>query len=497
MYRIALRHWALAQDGVLEIPRLETPLTKADTQAQVDQADEIRKTFFLEGGGNPKHALELYESAGNHGNVKGMVRAAAMWSTGAVSRGPGTTKVRKNVKHAMFWINKALRADPDFPEALNVRGDLWLDSKGKRGKAYKSALDLYTKSAQLGDVDGIFRIGRLWHSQMQAATTRARKRKCCKNAIKELNKAVEGGSAQAASLLGSIYENDGQDDDIAIVTQETEGGDNPVKKATELYWLSMDRGSAQGTNDVAACYEVAYGDVIGNFDLAKELYEQAFKMGHLGAAANLALLYELGGKGCFMDRIDGNEAFKWYNTGHAMGCPVATYYLGSVYDNGSIAERNPGLAERLMVAAIHFAEDSGNDLDIIARANSDLFGIYATKVVMNTEGADQARKEIWNRFGKSSGNSKLAKLRKELATIVSASVDGNHSHADMVSWPIARESAKETLGPRNYEAVMRRAKIILQDIRVRRLKNVEVATDVEYLLHIVGEQGLAKLGLEC
>lgn len=445
-------------------------LTSEECEAYVHEAHLLLQDFYKENGSNPRDVVELLDQAASSGSLVAMARLGQIYVKGIIGIAPGALRIRRNFSKALHYVTMALKEDSSYPPALNIRGDLWMISRGKRSTVTQKAIRLYKKSALQGDADGQCKLGQWWLSSFAYAATESRRRTCLQNAMIELKKAVDMNSGKAASLLGSIYENDGgmqiYNETIDLVEGRAMSFHERSMKAKGLYFQSMNWNCAEGTNDVAACYEVAYADVERNFDMAAELYRRSFELGHLGAAANLALLYELGAKNKFRDRVDRELALKWYKIGNRVHCPVATSHLASVYDNGTLAEENKTAAERLYEAAINYADDRGKDLDIIPRVQEDLSALYITKALLQKPDANEAIKKLKKMRcnSKSQGAQKVASAKKHLGWLAAAELDhGLYGH--MQSAQLAIPSLVSLLGEKNAAEVVLYVRTLCEDVK--------------------------------
>lgn len=481
-----------------KLPRFESAtLTNDECSILVREADLMALDFYKEDGTNPKNVVDLLDRAGRSGSIEALTRLGRIYLKGVLGLAPGAVRIRRNFGKATSLCNTALRINPDYPAALNLRGDLWLCSSGKRSSKTQKAFRLFKKSAAQDDPDGQCRLGQWWMSSFVYATTDTRRRNCLKSAIIELEKAVDMDSGKAASLLGSIYENDGEFPIYYEMVDAHEGRHLPdqerVMKAKGYYFQSMNLRCAEGTNDVAACYEVAYADVDRNFDMAAELYKRSFELGHLGAAANLALLYELGAKHSFPERVDGTQALKWYNVGYKVHCPVATHHLAFVYDNGSLATEDKNAAERLYQAAINFADDVDRDYDIVPKAQDDLSALYITKALLQKPDASDAIKKLKKMRcnTKGQGTIKVAAAKKHLGWVAASRLNPA-LYGHMQSAEEALPNLVKMLGEKNASDVADYVRKLCANVRS---DSADVTSIKEKLSRIVDEQILSMIGL--
>lgn len=105
---------------------------------------------------------------------------------------------------------------------------------------------------------------------------------------------------------------------------------------------------------VLLVFQFLFADVEYNFDMAVLTYEKGFELCYASAAANLALLHDIGGKDA--GRRDTELSWKWYAIGTKVLCPSSTYRLGGViYNHGKFKPRDVNLAVKLYEKAIQLA----------------------------------------------------------------------------------------------------------------------------------------------
>jgi len=150
------------------------------------------------------------------------------------------------------------------------------------------------------------------------------------------------GSGLAATEMGTMYDNDSNDDLILQVITAHEGRelteDEREKKAEMLYKKSIYEDDCPlGYNNMAVCYDVGFVSISPDANKSISMYRQAFEMGYAGAADNLGVLYEEGGSPpMFKDCIDHQQALIWYKKGSLCECPLATLHLAEWYDKGKV-----------------------------------------------------------------------------------------------------------------------------------------------------------------
>lgn len=464
----------------------------------IDRADELRSRLFHEDGPDPREPFNIYMAAASKGSATAVCRAADMLRAGAVGVSPTSKRLEPKPLDALNLVTDVLESTPDCTEALNVLGDIWMEGACGRPKK-KKALELFTRSAELGDVGGIYRKGAWYFDAMTTASAASRKTRHCKKAVELLKQGIDGGCGLSASMLGHLYEIAGRSQVIRNVLIE-DGNDTDLDRiVVGLYKKAMELGAGVGYNNMAACYEVGYGGLEANFEMARDYYKIAFMKGHAPAADNLALLLELGGRGKFRDHINTQEAVKWYKLGHRARSPTATYHLGNTYEVGVNAPMNKRAAESLYLEAIQFAHDSDADSGVIRDAEADLFGLYATRLLLDDGERSEWEGKMHRHYGRQHGNSKLAVIRGDLALVVGP-LEG---WKNCVSEPcgkeleLARERLDNSLLHENFTALSRRVSSLRNDV-VRALQEgdkQEVIGKGAQLIRLVGEENVAHLGL--
>lgn len=175
----------------------------------------------------------------------------------------------------------------------------------------KKAQACYEKAAGFHDKYSAYEVGK--YKLEQAETEEA-----VKEAAKWLQEAMKDGSGEAASLLGTLYEN-GAD---GIV--ETDG-----KRAMECFEKGMELGDGESTAALAFYYDKGVG-VVPDKEKAKALYEKAIALGDEDSLMTLGLLY--------LDENEDEKAFPYLLKSAEMGRPEAQYLVGHMYLYGKGVE---------------------------------------------------------------------------------------------------------------------------------------------------------------
>lgn len=213
-------------------------------------------------------------------------------------------------EEGMKWLTKAA-----FYEYWRGLYDL--------GKAYeeasvgfsneKKALACYEKAAGFRDKYSAYEVGR--HRLEQAKTKEE-----VNEAAKWLQQAMDYGSGEAATLLGTLYES-GADGIIGV----------DVRQALACFEKGMALGDGESAAELAFYYEKGLG-VSPDKEKAKSLYEKAIALGEEDSVLTLGLLY--------LDEKEDEKAFPYILKTAEMGFPKAQYLAGYMYLYGKGVEAN-------------------------------------------------------------------------------------------------------------------------------------------------------------
>lgn len=213
-------------------------------------------------------------------------------------------------EEGMKWLTKAA-----FYEYWRGLYDL--------GKAYEEdiigfadetkAQACYEKAAGFHDKYSAYEVGKYKLDQAETETE-------VKEAAQWLQEAVKYGSGEAATLLGTIYEN-GADGIVEI----------DMNKARECFEKGMELGDGESASELAFYYHKGLG-VTQDKEKAKELYQKAIDLGDENSIMNLGFLY--------LDEKEEEKAFPYILKTAEMGLPEAQYLVGSMYLYGKGVEAN-------------------------------------------------------------------------------------------------------------------------------------------------------------
>ena len=194
-------------------------------------------------------------------------------------------------------------------EELLEKGELYDDVINKNNLNYKKAYEHYKAAAELGNMDAVARLGRLYLDGKGVE-------KDIETAISMLKQAAEAGSARGQTTLGWCYYNG-------------EGVVQDYGKAVELYKKAAEQGYAMAQNNLGCCYQNGKG-VAQDYGKAVELYKKAAKQGLLFAKGNLGYMYKYG----YGVAQNYDMALKLYKEYAASGNAWAQREIGHMYENG-------------------------------------------------------------------------------------------------------------------------------------------------------------------
>ena len=183
-------------------------------------------------------------------------------------------KAEEDAKKAEEEAKKKAEEDAKKAESLLEQGESYDDLKlNNPNLNYKKAYECYKAAADLGNMDAVARIGRLY---------------------------LDGN-----------------------------GVEKNLKTTITLLKKAANAGSARGQNTLGYCYECGLGV---EYDIKEAIiwYRKAATQGYATAQANLGLCYE-NGKGV---EYDIEEAVKWYRKAAVQGFAQSQYNLGRCYENG-------------------------------------------------------------------------------------------------------------------------------------------------------------------
>ncbi len=137
-----------------------------------------------------------------------------------------------------------------------------------------------------------------------------------------VRKAADLGFAPAMTMLGARHRLSGQPGDSVL--------------AMAWFRKAADRGDAGAMNQIGSCHDHGFGGA-KDAAAAAEWYQKALDAGHVPAAFNLALLYEL----TLKDQV---AAVAWHRKAAALGWPAAMTKLGAFAQHGTGVPKDPTVA---------------------------------------------------------------------------------------------------------------------------------------------------------
>jgi eukaryotic-like serine/threonine-protein kinase len=160
--------------------------------AQQDWPDaQYRLGFLYEKGlgpdKDPAHAVQLYQSAADHGYAEAQNLLGILYATG----GDG---LKEDDKQAIAWYQKA--ADQGFAKAQKNLGDIYFFGHGV-DKDYKQAMTWYQKAADQGFAEAQFRLGYMYERGLGTKAS-------LDDAIAQYKKAASNGSIDAQRALDRL-----------------------------------------------------------------------------------------------------------------------------------------------------------------------------------------------------------------------------------------------------------------------------------------------------
>jgi eukaryotic-like serine/threonine-protein kinase len=138
-------------------------------------------------GKDPAHAVQLYQSAADHGYAEAQNLLGTLYAT-------GDDGLKEDDKQAVAWYQKA--ADQGFSKAQKNLGDLYFFGHGV-DKDYKQAMTWYQKAADQGFPDAQFRLGYMYEKGFGTKAS-------LDDAIAQYKKAASNGSVDAQRALDRL-----------------------------------------------------------------------------------------------------------------------------------------------------------------------------------------------------------------------------------------------------------------------------------------------------
>ncbi len=160
--------------------------------AQQDWPDaQYRLGYLYENGlgtdKDPAHAVQLYQSAADHGYAEAQNLLGILYATG----GDG---LKEDDKQAIAWYQKA--ADQGFAKGQKNLGDIYFFGHGV-DKDYKQAMTWYQKAADQGFAEAQFRLGYMYEKGLGTKASPD-------DAIAQYKKAASNGNVDAQRALDRL-----------------------------------------------------------------------------------------------------------------------------------------------------------------------------------------------------------------------------------------------------------------------------------------------------
>lgn len=219
--------------------------------------------------------------------------------------------VEQDIKKAIEWYDKAINAGDT--SAMVTKGAIFYYGLSGIPIDYEVAVKLYTKAAEKGDDDGMWRLARCYQK----------------------GKGVE---------------------------------ENP-QKAFEWFKQSADKNNSNGLCNLGVCYHYGYG-VEKNYKRAVELYEKAAIDNQKGSLWRLGHCYEYG-QGVEKDL---EKAFEWYKKSAEQGTAEGQWRLGQCYRYARGVQRN--IREALCWYKKAAEQGHEKAADVYGRLKDSYFDIY-------------------------------------------------------------------------------------------------------------------------
>ena len=291
---------------------------------------------------------EWYDKSAKNGNSRALRHIGFLYHDGI--------GVEQDIKKAIEWYDKAI--DAGDISSMVTKGSIFYYGIGGIPIDYEEAVKLYTKAAEKGDDDGMWRLARCYGNGKgveknlqkafewfkQSADKNNSNALCdlgvCyhygfgveknyKRAVEFYEKAALDNQKGALWRLGHCYEN-GQ------------GVEKDLEKAFEWYWKSAEQGTAEGQWRLGQCYRYARG-VQRNIREALCWYKKAAEQGHEKAAEVYSMLkdsfYDIYIDGC--KHIEDKEYKDAYNVFYSIATDAwGQNGLGFCFAQGLFVEHN-------------------------------------------------------------------------------------------------------------------------------------------------------------
>lgn len=278
--------------------------------------------------GNPKMALECFESANKNGFGRAGVAAALMLEN---ADGVPQDKERAAINYkravltgepvAFVYLGQAYEAGSGVPQNGSM------------------ALALYERGAALGNPEGSLLAG-LTYCRGECDLPKQNHPK----ANMYFGKCMEQGFGSGTACL-------------ARAVRDGHGCERDGAKAIQLFEKSFDQNYPQGAAEAGVVYENGAPGVPADIDKANACYKRAAEAGSGLGALYYGLNLE-GGKGM---EANNEEACKYYRMGVEAGNPKAMTCLGVMLLHGNGCEQNEEEAASMFASGAAGGDPRGND----------------------------------------------------------------------------------------------------------------------------------------
>ena len=217
--------------------------------------------------------------------------------------------VKQDLEKAVQWYEKA--GEKGLVMALVNAGNIYLsDMLLDEKKAYQC----YLKAAAKGYHEAEVHLGDCYYCGIGVEEDTEKATVC-------FRRAVEHGNAEACDALGTIY----------VMGDGMEAREEAIR----YFEIGARRGSAGCYYKWGDCYFFGRGTAV-DYGKALEMYEKAWDMGYVSAAASIGMIYLMGYAG------EGQEelGFRWIRKAADAGDINGMAYLGSCYADGWGIERD-------------------------------------------------------------------------------------------------------------------------------------------------------------
>ena len=254
---------------------------------------------------NNKKAFEMFYEASLLGNADAQCCLGCCYKNGY-----GTTK---DYTKSKGWYDKS--AKNGNSRALRHIGFLYHDGIGVK-KDIRKAIEWYDKAIDAGDISSMVTKGTIFYYGIGGIPIDY------EEAVKLYTKAAEKGDDDGMWRLALCY-------------QKGKGVEQNPQKAFEWFKQSADKNNSNGLCDLGVCYHYGYG-VEKNYKRAVELYEKAAIDNQKGSLWRLGHCYEYG------QGVEKNleKAFGWYKRAAERGSAEGQWRLAQCYRYARGVQRN-------------------------------------------------------------------------------------------------------------------------------------------------------------